>query len=129
MIKYTSIIILLLAAGYLHAQDDQHKKEEAPTPLNLGTVRSMIHYPDSARIKQIEGRVVVKVLVDAYGNVEYVSNELTGPEVFHDEIIRVSRYLKFAPAKLDGVPVKCWISVPFNFMLRNPSDESEDQEE
>jgi TonB family protein len=108
MKRFFLIFIFFISANIVTAQ------EEAPRPLNLATVVNMIQYPDSARLNGIEGRVTVKILVDSLGNVESMNN-LTGHEVFHPEIKRVAMFLKFLPAKIDGIPSRCWITVPFNF--------------
>lgn len=125
MCRLLIIILFLSLNTALFAQDNGHLKETAPRPLNLATVARMIQYPDSARVNGIEGRVVVKVLVDAYGDVERVSDEIEGLEVFHKEITRISWKLKFSPALIDDVPVKCWVSVPFRFQLSYPPEDDE----
>lgn len=92
--------------------------EKAPECVNLGQVRGSMSYPEVARQAGIEGRVSVKVLVGTDGNVIKVGS-VSGPEVFHDEVRDKSMNLQFTPGLQNGKPVKVWVTVPFNFKLKN----------
>ena len=87
-----------------------------PECINLSQVKSEMKYPDLARETNIEGKVTVKVLVGADGNVLKIGS-LTGPEVFHDEVKDKAKDLRFTPGLQSNRPVKVWIYVPFNFKL------------
>ena len=87
--------------------------EIAPVCLNIIEVRSMIVFPNV----DAEGRVVVKCLIDEDGNV-IKTGEITGPNVFYDEIRRVAMFLKFSPGQVNNYHVKIWVSVPFMFKLK-----------
>lgn len=114
--KYFFVFIFI--TGFILAGSKiSQSQETAPTPLNLAEISSQLNYPDSARANKIEGQVVIKVLLDANGNVEKLSEDISGPEVFHNEVKRVIWKLKFSPARKDGEPVKCWVSIPFRFEL------------
>lgn len=113
MMKSIITLLFFLSAGYVTAQ------EVAPTPLNLAEISSELNYPDSAKANKIEGQVVFTALLDANGNIEKLSDKIEGPEIFHDEVKRVIRRLKFSPARKDGEPVKCWVSIPFKFELNS----------
>jgi protein TonB len=92
--------------------------EKAPECVNLGQVRSSMNYPEIARQAGIEGRVTVKVLVNESGSVIKVGS-ISGPDVFHDEVREKSTNLEFTPGLQNGKPVKVWVTVPFNFRLKN----------
>ncbi len=87
-----------------------------PECINLSQVRSEMKYPELAKETNIEGKVTVKVLVGADGNVIKIGS-LTGPEVFHDEVKDKAKDLRFTPGLQSNKPVKVWIYVPFNFKL------------
>lgn len=91
--------------------------EIAPVCLNLTEVRKKVSYPPKAIKDSVQGRVVIKCLVDTEGNVEK-TGEITGPEVFYNEIKKAALYLKFSPGRVNNYPVKVWVSVPFNFRLK-----------
>jgi protein TonB len=92
--------------------------EKAPECVNLSQVRSSMVYPEVARQAGIEGRVTVKVLVGPDGNVLKVGS-VSGPDVFHDEVQDKAMNLQFTPGLQNGKPVKVWVTVPFNFKLKN----------
>jgi protein TonB len=92
--------------------------EKPPECVNLGQVRSSMSYPEVARASGIEGRVTVKVLVGPDGSVIKVGS-LSGPDVFYEEVSNKSMDLQFTPGLQNGKPVKVWVTVPFNFKLKN----------
>jgi protein TonB len=92
--------------------------EKAPECVNLAQVRSSMDYPEIARQAGIEGRVTVKVLVNESGSVIKVGS-ITGPDVFQDEVRNKATNLEFTPGLQNGKPVKVWVTVPFNFKLKN----------
>lgn len=96
--------------------DIQFIADTAPECLNLAEVVSGIKYPDSAKIKGIEGKVLVKVLISEDGNV-IKGTIISGPEVFYDEVRKAAVKLKFSPGTHDGNPVESWLTIPFNFKL------------
>jgi protein TonB len=92
--------------------------EKPPDCVNLSQVRSSMQYPEVARQAGIEGRVTVKVLVGPDGNVIQVGS-VSGPDVFADEVKEKAMNLQFTPGLQNGKPVKVWVTVPFNFKLKN----------
>lgn len=91
--------------------------EKAPECVNLQQVRSSMVYPPMAIEAQIEGKVTVKVLVDASGSVIKVGS-VNGPDIFRDEVSSKSMQLQFTPGLQNGKPVKVWVTVPFVFKLK-----------
>jgi protein TonB len=96
----------------------EYEVEKPPECVNRSQVQSIMLYPEIARQADIEGRVSVKVLVGTDGNVIQVGS-ISGPDVFHDEVRSKAPNLKFTPGLQNGKPVKVWVTVPFNFRLRN----------
>lgn len=92
--------------------------EKAPECVNLAQVKASMDYPSVAREAGIEGRVTVKVLVGTDGSVMKVGS-VSGPDVFYDEVRDKSMNLQFTPGLQNGKPVKVWVTVPFNFKLKN----------
>ena len=95
----------------------QSEVDQYPKPLNLAAIQQEIGYPKAASAQNLEGKVLIKVLVDKSGS--YVRHEvLESPdEVFTDAIEQHIQKLKFEPAKKDDKQVKFWVSIPFNFKL------------
>jgi protein TonB len=96
----------------------QFEVEKPPECVNLSQVRAMMKYPEIAIQANIEGRVSVKVLVGTDGSVIKVSS-ISGPDVFHDEVRSKAINLQFTPGLQNGKPVKVWVTVPFNFTLKD----------
>jgi periplasmic protein TonB len=109
----------------------QFEVDKPPTAVNLAQVQGSMRYPEIARTNNIEGKVTVKVLVGPDGSVVSVGG-FSGPDVFRDEVSSKVMNLQFTPALQQGQPVKCWVSVPFNFKLSGKfkkEDEGEKKEE
>lgn len=92
--------------------------EKPPECVNLQQVRGEMTYPEVARQAGIEGRVTVKVLVGPDGNVIKIGS-VNGPDVFYEEVTSKAGDLQFTPGLQNGKPVKVWVTVPFNFKLKN----------
>lgn len=78
-------------------------------------------YPEIAKKAGVEGTIVVKVLIDTSGLVEKVEVIKAHP-LLNQAAIDAARQFEFEPAKQRGVPVKVWISIPFNFSLSQKED-------
>ncbi|MEL6631540.1 MAG: energy transducer TonB [Bacteroidota bacterium] len=88
-----------------------------PQTLNYEMVTEYMGYPELAKKSGIEGKVVLRVLVNEKG--EYVHHAIESDD---HPLLRIpcelfTPYLKFQPAIVDGQKVKCWVSVPFDFKL------------
>jgi protein TonB len=90
--------------------------EESPECINLLEVSRKIIYPEEAKENAIKGKVYIQALVGFNGDVIKLGS-IYGPEVFYKEVKRVSMMLKFTIARVKGKPVKCWVTIPFNFKL------------
>lgn len=107
----------------------QFEVDKAPVAVNLGSVQGSMRYPEIARSSGIEGKVTVKVLVGPDGSVVSVGG-FSGPDVFREEVSSKVMNLQFTPALQQGQPVRCWVSVPFNFKLSGKfkKEEGDDKE-
>lgn len=78
-----------------------------------------ILYPEVAKAKQIEGRVVVKFVVDEKGKVRNVKVVKGVHESLDQEAIRViSKSPKWTPGEQNGKAVPVMITAPVNFYIR-----------
>ena len=77
-----------------------------------------LEYPDRARQRRIEGRVVVSVLIDTQGAVQEVQIlEAEPPNVFNEAVLSSVPNWTFEPAKYRGEPVQTWARIPIPFRL------------
>ena len=90
--------------------------EEKPHPIDIVTPV----YPEEARKEKIEGKVILKVVVNVDGSVSDVS-VLEGPEVFHQAVIDAVSQSRFRPGKHNGKVVPVWMVMPIEFSL-DPTD-------
>jgi TonB family protein len=71
-------------------------------------------YPWEAREKQLQGQVLVKILVSETGDVANVE-VLSGDPVFADAAVSAVKKWKFKPFIKNGKPVQVSTKLPFNF--------------
>ena len=77
------------------------------------------HYPESAKLKNIQGRVIVRFCVTADGGVTLTSILKGVDPALDTEAIRVVNSLpSFEPGKDRGKAVPVWYMVPITFTLR-----------
>ena len=84
----------------------------------LNYVNSKIQYPAMAIEQEIQGRVIVRFVVEINGTIGKVE-ALRGHELLKAEAIRVVKSIpgKFTPAKQNGEPVRYWYTIPVTFKL------------
>jgi TonB family protein len=77
-----------------------------------------MQYPEAAKAERIEGRVIVRFIVNTEGNTEGIS-VLKGVHPLLDaEAVKVVSMLSgWKPGMQGGVPVNVWYMVPINFAL------------
>jgi protein TonB len=74
-------------------------------------------YPEMARISQLEGTVIVKVLVGPDGSV-MAAEILQGVHpMLNRSALAAARKCKFKPGKQRNIPVKAWMAIPYRFRL------------
>ena len=86
----------------------------------LNYVNSHVQYPIMAVEEGIQGRVVVRFVVEIDGTIGKVE-VLRGKHVLLDsEAVRVVKTIpeEFIPAKQNGEPVRCWYTIPVTFKLQ-----------
>lgn len=95
---------------------------EPQYPGGLGEILSVIgkniKYPDYAQYKKIQGRVLVKFVVNTDGSVSNVQVAKGVEPSLDAEAVRVVSLLKgFTPGSIGGMPVNVWYTLPVNFKL------------
>jgi protein TonB len=92
--------------------------EKEPVPVNMADFKKNIGYPPQAKEAGIEGKVLLKVLVDKEGNVEKHMVLKSKHLLLTDACVAQLRTLKFTPAIQAGKPTKFWVVVPVDFKLQ-----------
>ncbi len=79
------------------------------------------HYPEWARQRGWQGRVVLKVLVTRDGRVGRVQTvRRSGHGLLDRTAVRVARALRFKPARRNGRAVESWVRVPVKYVIVDP---------
>ena len=102
--------LVIASADDLPAQGEFVYYEDEPVPVT--TVQPL--YPEFAREAQIQGKVVLHVLVGKDGRVKdaKVFKGVTG---LNEEAIKAVRKWVFKPALSNNKPVAVWVEVPIDF--------------
>lgn len=91
--------------------------EQQPAPVNMDQFKKALGYPPIAREMGIEGQVVVRVLVDKFGN--YKKHKVISSP--HQSLTKAVEdnltMLKFTPGIQAGKPIQVWVNVPVRFNL------------
>ncbi len=75
-------------------------------------------YPEIARKAGIEGRVVIRAVVDENGNVIQAEVISSTNEIFNEPALKAAYKYKFSPAMMKDKPVKVRVIIPFVFKLQ-----------
>ena len=86
----------------------------------LKYIHENLIYPSDAQINNVQGRVVLKFVVNGDGSVDRIEVIRSVDPLLDNEAIRViGRLPKFKPGKQGGVPVPVWFTIPVTFRIEN----------
>ena len=81
-------------------------------------VAESVKYPESAKENNLQGRVIVKFVIEKDGSVSNVEVGRGWGNELDDEAVRVVKAMpKWKPGKQDGKPVRVSFMLPINFKL------------
>ena len=89
-----------------------------PPVINLDELQRRVKFPHFASLRELEGNVIVRALIDIDGSVRRVVVLQADHEVFVKSAVEAVYDVKATPAYLDRKPVACWVSIPIRFRLR-----------
>jgi TonB family protein len=91
-----------------------HIVEVKPRPIDIPTPE----YPEQARKNGIEGRTVVRALIDFDGSISAMEiYSSSGNEILDNAALSAVKRSTFEPASHKGKAVKVWVSIPIQFKL------------
>jgi len=106
------------AEGLLGDATNVIMTEDTVDEVPRASYRPPLKYPDVARKRGINGHVLLKLLVDASGNVQEVKLLSSEPVGIFDQVAMTSvRDWTFEPANYKGSPVKVWVKQRISFNL------------
>lgn len=94
--------------------------ESQPRPIGgVVGIQRKIRFPENTLIEEIQGLIVIQVLIDENGNpVDFKVLKSLGRSDLDASAIEAIRQVKFTPPNQNGVPVKFWMSIPINFQMK-----------
>lgn len=99
------------------AYDKVDQMPQAPYDISQFLAKT-IHYPEKAKKKHLEGRVVLKFIVDKNGNVVDPKVLRSPDQLLSDEALRaVSLMPKWQPGEKEGKKVNVYFTLPVVFKL------------
>jgi TonB family protein len=116
-----ALALLLSMSGKVFAQLDSNARIEVSfqitEPREIIPLDDLIHYPEIAREKGIEGNVIMSAKVNEDGSTSQVEVVRSDNPVFNDEAIRVLTTARFDPAIQLGKPCPFWPILTIHFRL------------
>ncbi len=123
MAKWLRVFIITLLAlailpftFSLAAQSKVHSINSVDVKPVLKTFVQPV-YPESARKANIQGKVVLRLIVNKQGNVSEATVIESIPEL-DDAALAVAKKTTFSPAEKNGKKVKVELKMPFQFRLK-----------
>lgn len=84
-------------------------------------IKENTRYPQSAVDNNVQGRVLIKFVIDRDGFVTEVENKNDVHWILNKEAIRVVKSLKrWSPGKRHNLPVRVQYTIPVNFKINDP---------
>ncbi len=107
------LIFLLFAFMLLNAQ------EKPPFPKGgLEAIMENVEYPKAAKEADVQGKVLIKAVVDKEGNVIKTEVlESVNPDL-DNAAVKAVELTKFIPGEKDGKKVKSEVVIPIMFKLK-----------
>lgn len=99
----------------------------APTDVMLERAPEIVKkadpiYPAEAVSEGLQGRVLVKIIVDTNGKPQKAEVLRSDNNIFNQPSIDAAMKYRFIPAIMNGKPVAVWVVVPFTFRLVDSSE-------
>ncbi|MEM6265161.1 MAG: hypothetical protein AAGI38_21845 [Bacteroidota bacterium] len=93
--------------------------DQEAVPTNYPEVVEQIAYDEVSHNSGQEGKVQVRILVDAYGQYQDHFWPNGQNELLKQLVTPVLPSLEFQPAQLSGFPTESWVSLSFDFRQKN----------
>lgn len=119
-----------------NSESSSHKIYDEPEPdefvlvelepgVDLEKLQKLVIYPLIAYVADIEGRVIVRVLVNKSGKVLKRFIESSDHELLNKAALdAIDKYGYFTPAVQNGKKITCWVSIPVTFKINEVANYS-----
>ncbi len=92
--------------------------EKQAVPVNLEEIKKLIGYPKAAKDAEIEGQVVLRVLVGRDGKYKKHLVIKSAHNILTKAVEQHISHLQFTPAIQGKEPIQLWVNIPFVFKLQ-----------
>ena len=123
----TTIVLLMAGSVNASAQDEPMRNPEIAPEYPGGVValvsflQQNLKYPEEAKEKEIQGRVIVQFTIETDGSVSDVSVlQSVHPLVDAQVVNAISSMTGWKPGMHEGKPVRVSYALPFRFRLQAP---------
>jgi periplasmic protein TonB len=114
---FLSLLFFTLLFG-LNIFAQEEKPDVMPEPIGgIEAIMKNVVYPESAKEEGVQGKVIVKLIVDEKGNVSSTEVVQSVNKELDNAAVDAIKKTKFTPAMKDSKPVKCEIAIPVMFKL------------
>ncbi|MDB5035665.1 MAG: tonB [Chlorobi bacterium] len=104
------------ATEHYPAMDEFVTTEKEPT-WDAGELQHRITYPEIAQRNNIEGTVIIRILIDSHGRVVNSHVDRSDHPLLTPSALKAVTETVFTPAMHDGKPVAVWVQIPVTFRL------------
>lgn len=92
--------------------------EKEPAPVNLDVIKKNIGYPNQAKELGIQGKVIIRILVNKEGKPTKHVVVRSPHSLLTDAVVNQLYNLQFTPGIQAGKPISVWVNIPFDFRLQ-----------
>jgi protein TonB len=116
-----SIFLLVIPLAVLTGiviKGQEKELDKYPAPIGgIEAIMKKVVYPEKAKEEKLQGKVLVKAVIDEKGNVENASIEKGVSQLLDDAAVKAIKEVKFTPGEKNGKKVKAEVIIPVKFKL------------
>jgi TonB family protein len=121
-ITYSDEGLICAAEFYLHDNAptggyNPAELDELPEILNLEEIKNCLYYPESCKMDEIRGRVILQVLIGKSGEIEGMEVKKSPDPRLSEVVLECMKKAKGKAGTMNGKPVKSWALIPFLFQI------------
>ena len=99
-------------------EEEKFIEAEIYPSCDMKKLMKNIKYPELARKIGIQGKVILKIVVEKDGSISKVEIISSDNEIFNEPSIDAVSNIKFNPAIQNGLKIKCPVIIPIEYKLK-----------
>ncbi len=112
------LVIPLAILSGIAIRGQEKELDKYPAPIGgIEAIMKKVIYPEKAKEEKLQGKVLVKAIIDEKGNVEKASIEEGVSQLLDEAAVKAIKEVKFTPGEKDGKKVKAEVIIPVKFKL------------